>query len=99
MDAVLMTVPPGIAPRTRGGDWGVVMFHTSGKGEKTQWFDFRHSMYDSPVHAEWPLGSMMATLPAEIAEVLVEHRDGSMRWQRMRWPETYTLKTTKEDAV
>jgi hypothetical protein len=74
METVLLTVPPGIAPRTRDGNWGIVMFHVSGQDKKVQWFDYRPSIYDRAVRVEWPVGTMMATAPAEIAEVLVEHR-------------------------
>jgi hypothetical protein len=74
IEPVLLSVPPGIAPRTREGNWGLVMFHTSGKDEDKQWFDYRPSIYDAPVRAEWALGTMMATVSPEIAIVLVEHR-------------------------
>jgi hypothetical protein len=73
MDTVLTTVPPGIAPRTKSGDWGVVMLHSSGRNQEIQWFDYRPSLYEATVRAEWPLGTMMATVPPRIAEVLVDH--------------------------
>jgi hypothetical protein len=74
METVLLTVPPGVAPRTKDGNWGIVMFHSSGKDSKVQWFDYRPSIYDTAVRVEWLVGTMMATAPAEVAEVLVEHR-------------------------
>ena len=45
----------------------------SGKDAKKQWFNYKPSIYDAELRAEWPLGTMMATVPAEVAEVLVEH--------------------------
>jgi len=77
METILLTVPPGIAPRTREGHWGIVMLYSSGKDAKKQWFDYRHTIYNSPVRAEWPLGTMMATVAPEVAEVLVD--DGYAR--------------------
>ena len=93
METVLLTVPPGIAPRTREGDWGIVMLHSSGKDAKRQWFDYRPSMYDAPVRAEWPVGTMMATVPAAIADVLVEH--GYARVMTLDEAKTYNKKVEK----
>jgi hypothetical protein len=73
METVLLTVPPGIAPRTREGNWGIVMLHISGQDKKVQWFEYRPSIYDKTVRAEWPVGTMMAAIPAAVAEVLVDH--------------------------
>jgi len=72
-----MTVPPGIAPRTKAGDWGIIMLHVSGKNEKAQWFSYRPSLYGPALRIEWPLGTMMATVPPQAAEVLVN--DGYAR--------------------
>jgi len=71
MEAVLLTVPPGIAPRTKAGDWGIVLFHNSGKNDKVQWFDYCPGPHVPAVRAEWPLGTMMATVPQLVAEVLL----------------------------
>jgi len=72
LEPVLMTVPPGIAPRTKDGSWGIIMLLNSGSNDKVQWFDYRPTIYDTRVRAEWPLGTMAATVPQPIAEVLLE---------------------------
>ena len=73
MEKLLLTVPPGVAPRTETGEWGVVMRYASGQNEKKQWFDYRPSAYLPTVRAEWALGTMMAAVPSWVAVVLVEH--------------------------
>jgi len=93
MDTVLLTVPPGVAPRTKDDDWGIVMRLSSGKDAKKQWFDYRPSIYDATVRAEWPVGTMMATVPAAIAEVLVEH--GYARVMTLDEAKTYNKKVEK----
>jgi hypothetical protein len=87
LEAILLTVPPGVAPRTKAGDWGIVMLHSSGSNKEIQWFDYKPSIYDSKVRAEWPLGTMMATVPHDTAEVLVEH--GYARVMTLEEAKTY----------
>jgi hypothetical protein len=93
METVLLTVPPGIAPRTKDGDWGLVMAMASGRDEKSQWFDYRPNIYGAPVRAEWALGTMAATVAPHIAKALVEN--GYARVMTLDEAKTYNKKVER----
>src|SRR5262245_46295876 len=76
-EAVLLTTPPDVAPRTQTGAWGVVMKLASGSSDTLQWFDYKPEFFGPSLRVEWPAGTMMATVPQKDAEVLL--RDGYAR--------------------
>ena len=93
METVLLTIPPGIAPRTKDGSWGIVMLHVSGKDAKDQWFDYHPSVTGNAVRAKWPLGTMMATVTAEVADALVQ--DGYARVMTLDEARAYNKRVEK----
>ena len=99
MDSLLLTVPQGIAPRTSDGSWGIVMFHASGRDDRNQWFNYRPSPYEPLVQAKWPLGTMMATIPAKIADVLVQ--SGYARVMTLEEARSYnkSVERTREETT
>ena len=45
----------------------------SGKGEDSQWFDYRPGFFHDIVRVEWDLGTMDAALQTDAAEYLIRH--------------------------
>lgn len=51
----------------------VRMLVSSGKGEDSQWFDYRPSFFGDIIRVEWDLGTMDAALHSDVAEFLIKH--------------------------
>ena len=49
----------------------VTMLRVSGKGEETQWFDYRPGFFSEIIRVEWENDTMEAILPSDIASFLV----------------------------
>jgi hypothetical protein len=45
----------------------------SGRGEDSQWFDYRPSFFGEIIRVEWDLDSDEATLQSDVAEYLINH--------------------------
>jgi hypothetical protein len=45
----------------------------SGTGVDSKWFDYRPSFFSDPVRIEWPMDTMFAALPADVAGYLLFH--------------------------
>lgn len=45
----------------------------SGKGDDSQWFDYRPSFFGDIVRVEWELGTNDVSLTADVAEYLIKH--------------------------
>lgn len=71
-ESMILTTPPNVAPRTEGGQWGIVMLKSTGKGPDSQWFDLRPGFYQPIIRVEWEHDTMAVAIPQSIAETLLK---------------------------
>jgi hypothetical protein len=64
----------------------VTMLRTSGKGEDSQWFDYRPNYFLDVVRVEWELDTMNVEIDRVAADFLVRHGYAKIRSQEEEDP-------------